>query len=42
MLGRENPYIITFETVPDDPTRTQALQTALFKMIPSATYNFNF
>ncbi|MBF9224225.1 TonB-dependent receptor [Hymenobacter sp. BT662] len=42
VLGRENPYIITFETVPDDPTRTQALQTALFKMIPSATYNFNF
>jgi hypothetical protein len=42
VLGRENPYSITFETVPDDATRTQALQTALFRMIPSATYNFNF
>ncbi|MCC2548593.1 TonB-dependent receptor [Hymenobacter sp. BT175] len=42
VLGRQNPYIITFETVPDDATRTQALQTALFRMIPSATYNFNF
>lgn len=42
VLGRENPYIISFETVPDDPTRTQAVQTALFKMIPSVTYNFNF
>ncbi|MBF9141944.1 TonB-dependent receptor [Hymenobacter sp. BT439] len=42
VLGRQNPYTITFETVPDDATRTQALQTALFRMIPSATYNFNF
>ena len=42
VLGRENPYSITFETVPTDPSRTQALQTALFRMVPSATYNFNF
>ena len=42
LLGRENPYSIRFETVPDDPTRTQALQTALFRMVPSVTYNFNF
>ncbi|WP_233454621.1 TonB-dependent receptor [Hymenobacter negativus] len=42
VLGRENPYSITFQTNPDDPSRTQALQTALFRMVPSATYNFNF
>jgi len=42
LLGRENPYSITFQTDPNDATRTQALQTALFRMIPSATYNFNF
>ncbi|WP_460582235.1 TonB-dependent receptor [Hymenobacter arcticus] len=42
VLGRENPYTITFETNPDDATKTQALQTALFRMIPSATYNFSF
>ena len=42
VLGRENPYSITFETNPNDATRTQALQTALFRMVPSVTYNFNF
>jgi hypothetical protein len=42
VLGRENPYSITFQTVPGDATRTEALQTALFKMVPSATYNFEF
>jgi hypothetical protein len=41
-LGRQNPFLITFETVPDDPTRTQAVQTALFRFVPSATYNFSF
>jgi outer membrane cobalamin receptor len=42
VLGRQNPFLITFETVPDDPTRTQAVQTALFRFVPSATYNFTF
>lgn len=42
VLARENPYIITFETNPNDATRTQSLQTALFRMVPSVTYNFNF
>lgn len=41
-LGRQNPYLINFQTVPDDPTRTEAVQVSLFQMIPSATYNFNF
>lgn len=41
-LGRENPYSIRFQADPNDPTRTQAVQTALFRMVPSATYNFSF
>ena len=41
-LGRENPYSITFQADPNDATKTQALQTALFRMVPSATYNFSF
>jgi hypothetical protein len=41
-LGRENPYSIRFEADPNDATRTQAVQTALFRMVPSATYNFSF
>ncbi|MGI4867049.1 MAG: TonB-dependent receptor [Janthinobacterium lividum] len=42
VLGRENPYSIRFETNPNDASKTQAVQTALFRTIPSATYNFNF
>jgi hypothetical protein len=41
-LGRENPYSIRFQADPNDPTRTQAVQTALFRIVPSATYNFSF
>jgi hypothetical protein len=40
--GRENPYSITFQTDPNDPTKTQAVQTTLFQWIPSITYNFKF
>jgi hypothetical protein len=39
--GRENAYQITFADNPDDKTRTQATQLALFKWVPSVTYNFN-
>ena len=42
VYGRENPYTITFRTDPSDPTRTQAVQTSLFRMVPSVTYNFKF
>lgn len=42
VLARENPYIITFETNLNDATRTKSLQTALFRMVPSMTYNSNF
>lgn len=40
LYARENAYTITFEENPDDPTKTQAVQTTLFKLIPSITYNF--
>ena len=40
--GRENAYVITFRENPDDRSRTQALQTALFRFVPSITYNFKF
>lgn len=41
--SRENAYTITFEPVnSNDPTGPQkAVQTTLFKIIPSITYNFN-
>lgn len=40
--GRENAFAINFEPDPEDPNRTQAVQIALFRWIPSATYNFKF
>jgi hypothetical protein len=40
--GRDNAYSITFRQDPNDPTKTQALQTSLFKFVPSITYNFKF
>jgi hypothetical protein len=40
--GRENAYTIQFRDNKDDPTKTEAVQTALFKYIPSVSYNFKF
>lgn len=40
--GQENAYSITFEENPDDPSKTQAVQTTLFRWVPSITYNFKF
>lgn len=42
LYSRENAYTITFRQDPDNADRTQALQTSLFKIIPSITYNFKF
>lgn len=41
VYARENPYTITFRENPDNPSETQAVQTTLFKLVPSITYNFN-
>ena len=40
--GRENAYFISFRDNDDDPTRTSAYQTTLFRWVPSITYNFLF
>jgi TonB dependent receptor/CarboxypepD_reg-like domain/TonB-dependent Receptor Plug Domain len=42
VYGRENAYSIAFENVPDNPTQIQAVQTSLFRWVPSVTYNFKF
>lgn len=42
VYGRENPFSISFREDPNDPSRTQALQTALFRWVPSVSYNFKF
>ena len=40
--ARENAYSITFEQDPNDPLKTQAVQTTLFRIVPSISYNFKF
>ena len=42
VYNRQNAYAITFRQVPNDPTRTEAVQYTLFPIIPSITYNFSF
>jgi len=42
LYGRENAYSIVFQNDPGDLSKTQALQYALFRFIPSVTYNFKF
>lgn len=39
VYGRENAYSIKFE---DGPAGTRAVQTSLFRWVPSITYNFKF
>jgi hypothetical protein len=39
---RENPYIIFFQQDPNNANKTQAVQIALFRAVPSITYNFKF
>lgn len=39
---RQNTYSIAFIQDPNNPANTIAEQTALFKIIPSVTYNFKF
>ncbi|MCD8739382.1 TonB-dependent receptor [Mucilaginibacter roseus] len=41
-LNRKNPYAIQFRDKKDDPNRTEAVQIALFGIIPSVTWNFSF
>lgn len=38
--GRENPYVINFRDNKDNPNIVEAVQTSLFRFIPSISYNF--
>ncbi|MCW3094358.1 MAG: TonB-dependent receptor SusC [Ferruginibacter sp.] len=40
--GRQNAYTINFRENKDDPSKTEAVRTSLFSIIPSATWNFKF
>lgn len=40
--GRENAYTINFRDNKDDPNKTEAVRYALFKYVPSISYNFKF
>jgi hypothetical protein len=40
--GRENAFTINFRESKDNPEKTEAVQTTLFKYVPSITYTFKF
>jgi hypothetical protein len=40
--GRENAFSIEFRESESDPQKTEAVQTTLFRWVPSVTYNFKF
>ena len=42
VYGRQNAYSITFQQDPNDASKTQAVQTTLFRWVPSVTYNIKF
>jgi len=42
VYGRQNAYSISFQDDPNDASKTQSEQTALFRWVPSVTYNFKF
>jgi outer membrane receptor for ferrienterochelin and colicin len=42
VYARQNAYTVTFEENPDNLGQFQARQLALFRIVPSVTWNFNF
>ncbi|MBV6647351.1 MAG: TonB-dependent receptor, partial [Cyclobacteriaceae bacterium] len=40
--GRKNPAFVTFRENEDNPGVTEAVQTAIFRWVPTVTWNFNF
>jgi CarboxypepD_reg-like domain/TonB-dependent Receptor Plug Domain len=40
--SRSNAFTISFRDKKDDPSKTEAVRTTLFKIIPSVTWNFKF
>ncbi|MCB0478333.1 MAG: TonB-dependent receptor [Crocinitomicaceae bacterium] len=42
VYARQNAYTVSFEENPDNPGQFQAKQLALFRIVPSVTWNFKF
>ena len=42
MYARKNAFSINFRESEDDPTKTEAIKTYFFQIIPSVSYNFKF
>jgi hypothetical protein len=42
VYAHQNAYSISFRENADDPTKTEAVQTSLFRLVPSITFNFKF
>ncbi|MES2275781.1 MAG: TonB-dependent receptor [Bacteroidota bacterium] len=42
VYNRKNPYSVIFRDTKDSPPRSQAVETSLFGIIPSVTWNFKF
>lgn len=42
VYGRQNPFSITFKENKTNPQKIDAVQTSLFRWVPSVTYNFKF
>jgi len=42
VYGRQNPFGMTFRENKTNPQKIDAVQTSLFRWIPSVTYNFKF
>ena len=42
VYGRQNPFSMTFRENKTNPQKIDAVQTSLFRWIPSVTYNFKF
>lgn len=40
VYARANAFIIRFKPNAEDPTKTEAVQTSLFRFVPALTYNF--
>lgn len=42
VYGRQNPFSMTFKENKTNPQKVDAIQTSLFRWVPSVTYNFKF
>lgn len=42
VYAHRNAYSITFRENADDPNKTEAVMTTLFRIVPAITYNFKF